>query len=57
MEKIFVNFLLNVLKFIFEYGEVLVKVEDISNVIKISIIDFGKGFFKEEIDKIFDCFY
>ncbi|MEZ4858662.1 MAG: ATP-binding protein [Flavobacteriaceae bacterium] len=57
LEKILVNLLSNALKFTPEHGEVVVKIEDLNNYLKISIADTGKGLSKVEIDHIFDRFY
>ena len=57
LEKIVSNLLSNALKFTPDEGRVDVKVEKLSNSVKLKIVDNGIGIPKERIDKIFDRFY
>jgi signal transduction histidine kinase/ligand-binding sensor domain-containing protein/DNA-binding response OmpR family regulator len=61
-EKIFYNLLSNAFKFTPPFGEISVKVRQLSEdgnsgIVEVSIKDNGKGILKERLDHIFDRFY
>ena len=56
IERIMLNLLSNAVKFSKEGGKVVVQVIDEGDIIKIKVVDDGKGISKEDQDKIFDKF-
>lgn len=58
MSVVFVNLLLNAIRFTPPDGEITVTVEDCNDdELMISVVDTGKGIAKENLEKIFEVFY
>ncbi|MFH1369422.1 MAG: ATP-binding protein [Elusimicrobiota bacterium] len=56
LERVFINLVGNALKFTPENGIITIKIEDVEDSIKASVIDTGEGIPSEYLDKIFDKF-
>jgi K+-sensing histidine kinase KdpD len=57
MSVVFVNLLLNAIRFTPPDGEITLSVEDHEDEVVISIVDTGKGIESENLEKIFDVFF
>lgn len=57
MSVVFVNLLLNAIRFTPPEGEIKLSVEDVDDEVIIKIEDTGKGIAEENLDKIFDVFF
>lgn len=51
------NFVENVICYIFEYGVVVVFIEQMGEYCVFMVEDFGFGIFNDLLDCVFDCFY
>ena len=57
MSVVFVNLILNAIRFTPVDGEIILRVSDRKNEVMISIFDTGRGIAKESLEKIFEVFY
>ncbi len=57
MSVVFVNLLLNAIRFTSREGEIKVTVKDCNDEVIISVVDTGKGIATENLEKIFEVFY
>ncbi|PSL33796.1 hybrid sensor histidine kinase/response regulator transcription factor [Dyadobacter jiangsuensis] len=57
MQKVFYNLLSNAYKFTPEGGKVAVRVAEISNEVKITVEDNGKGMSQDHLQKLFTYYY
>jgi signal transduction histidine kinase len=57
LSVVFVNLLLNAIRFTPDNGEITLRVEDRKNEVMISIEDTGKGIAEENLEKIFEVFF
>jgi len=57
MSVVFVNLILNAIRFTPVDGEIALRVSDRNDEIMISIVDTGRGIAKESLEKIFEVFY
>jgi len=57
LEKVFYNLIANAFKYTKHGGSITVKIEQIENEVKISIVDTGVGIDKQSAKRIFDRFY
>ena len=57
MQKVFYNLLSNAYKFTHEAGRVAVRITEISNEVKITVEDNGKGMSQEHLQKLFTYYY
>jgi signal transduction histidine kinase/DNA-binding response OmpR family regulator len=57
MTQIVNNLLSNALKFTPRNGSVSVKIEDLSNVIRLTVSDTGRGIHPNDLPKVFERFY
>jgi signal transduction histidine kinase len=57
MSVVFVNLLLNAIRFTPMQGEITLSVEDHEDEVVISIVDTGKGIAEENLEKIFEVFF
>jgi PAS domain S-box-containing protein len=57
IDQVLVNLVNNAVKYAPESKEIVVEVEELSESVKISVIDFGKGISKEQIPFLFDSYY
>ena len=57
MAQIVNNLLSNALKFTPRYGTVSVKVEDLSNVLRLTVSDTGRGIHPDDLPHVFNRFY
>ena len=57
MSVVFVNLLLNAIRFTPPDGEIVLKVEEHEDEVVISITDTGKGIAEENLEKIFEVFF
>lgn len=56
IERALTNLLGNAVKFTPEEGKITLKINDVDNTIKVSVIDNGEGIPPDYIDKVFDKF-
>jgi len=57
MSVVFVNLLLNAIRFTPKEGEITLSVEDRKDEVLVSIADTGKGIAEENLEKIFEVFF
>jgi signal transduction histidine kinase len=57
MSVVFVNLLLNAIRFTPVEGEIVLSVSDRGDEVMVSISDTGRGIAKESLEKIFEVFY
>jgi len=57
MSVVFVNLLLNAIRFTPPDGEIILSVDDREEKIEVSVKDTGKGIAKENLEKVFDVFF
>lgn len=57
LTKIVNNLLSNALKFTPKGGAVTVRVEDLASVIRLSVVDTGRGIHPDDLGNVFDRFY
>jgi len=57
MSVVFVNLILNAIRFTPVDGEIILRVSDHKDEVMISIFDTGRGIAKESLEKIFEVFY
>lgn len=57
LEKVLNNLLANALKFTPKNGKIIVRVQDLGNIIQVSVKDNGRGILAEDIPNIFNRFY
>lgn len=57
MSVVFVNLLLNAIRFTPREGEITVTFKDCKDEVMISVVDTGKGIATENLEKIFEVFY
>ena len=57
MSVVFVNLILNAIRFTPVDGEIILSVSDRKDEVMISIFDTGRGIAKESLEKIFEVFY
>ena len=57
MSVVFVNLILNAIRFTPVDGEIILRVSDRKDEVMISIFDTGRGIAKESLEKIFEVFY
>ena len=57
INQVTMNLLTNAIKHSPSKGEIIVRIEDENNKVKISVQDFGKGIHNEKLDKIFTKFF
>ncbi len=57
MSVVFVNLLLNAIRFTPVDGEIVLRVSDLKDEVMVSIVDTGRGIAKESLEKIFEVFY
>ena len=57
MSVVFVNLLLNAIRFTPVEGEIILSVEDRKDEVMVSIADTGRGIKQESLEKIFEVFY
>ena len=57
MSVVFVNLLLNAIRFTPVDGEITLRVSDRNDEVMVSIVDTGRGIAKESLEKIFEVFY
>lgn len=57
MSVVFVNLLLNAIRFTPREGEITVTVKDCKDEVMVSVVDTGKGIAAENLEKIFEVFY
>ena len=57
MSVVFVNLLLNAIRFTSREGEIKVTVKDCNDEVMVSVVDTGKGIATENLEKIFEVFY
>jgi signal transduction histidine kinase len=57
MSVVFVNLILNAIRFTPREGEITVTVKDCGDEIMVSVVDTGKGIAAENLEKIFEVFY
>ena len=57
MSVVFVNLLLNAIRFTPVDGEIVLRVSDRKEEVMVSIVDTGRGIEKESLEKIFEVFY
>ncbi|MGG7665524.1 response regulator [Dyadobacter sp. BHUBP1] len=57
MQKVFYNLLGNAYKFTHEAGRVEVRITEVSNEVKITVEDNGKGMSQEHLQKLFTYYY
>ena len=57
IERVFINLIINAIKFTPEKGQITVKVKKDTDKLNISVIDNGIGIKKEDLNRLFDEFY
>ena len=57
MSVVFVNLLLNAIRFTPVDGEIILSVSDRKDEVMVSIVDTGRGIAEENLEKIFEVFY
>lgn len=57
IEQIIINFINNAIKYAPESKEIIVRIEKISDMVKISVIDKGPGIPAEKLPYVFDRYY
>ena len=57
MSVVFVNVLLNAIRFTPQDGEIKLSVEDLEDEVIISVEDTGKGIAEENLEKVFEVFF
>jgi signal transduction histidine kinase len=57
MSVVFVNLILNAIRFTPVDGEIILRVSDRKDEVMVSIVDTGRGIAKESLEKIFEVFY
>ncbi len=56
IERVLNNLIINASEYTPDSGEITIKIEEVDNYLKISVIDNGWGIPKDDVDKIFDEF-
>ena len=56
IERVLNNLIINASEYTPDYGEITIKIEEVDDYLKISVIDNGWGIPKDDVDKIFDEF-
>jgi PAS domain S-box-containing protein len=57
IDQVLVNLVNNAIKYAPQSKEIVVNVEELSDRVKISVIDYGKGISKDKIPFLFDSYY
>ena len=57
IEKCLINLIGNAMKFTPEGGKIIIRISDLNDKVKISIIDSGIGISEKDINEIFNRFY
>lgn len=57
IEQVVVNLINNAVKYAPESAEIVVRIEDLEDCVKVSVIDRGKGIPAENIPNLFDRYY
>jgi len=57
IEQVLINFISNAIKYSPQAGEVVISVETLPNLLKLSVTDFGIGIPEADLPHVFDCYF